>query len=68
LYRLKCVGIWATAPYLHNGSVPTPADLLDSSKRPEFWQRSSSNTTDNYFEKVGWPYEIMDEWLFSEYD
>jgi len=25
-------GIWATAPYLHNGSVPTLADLL---KRPE---------------------------------
>ena len=24
-------GIWATAPYLHNGSVPTLADLL---KRP----------------------------------
>ena len=27
-------GIWATAPYLHNGSVPTLAALLDSSKRP----------------------------------
>jgi len=23
-------GIWATAPYLHNGSVPTLAALLDS--------------------------------------
>lgn len=28
-------GIWATAPYLHNGSVPTLADLLEpSDKRP----------------------------------
>ena len=27
-------GIWATAPYLHNGSVPTLALLLDSTKRP----------------------------------
>lgn len=28
-------GIWATAPYLHNGSVPTLADLLtDEKKRP----------------------------------
>ncbi len=27
-------GIWATAPYLHNGSVPTLAALLDSSLRP----------------------------------
>jgi hypothetical protein len=25
-------GIWATAPYLHNGSVPTLADLL---KKPD---------------------------------
>ena len=27
-------GIWATAPYLHNGSVPTLAALLQSSARP----------------------------------
>jgi hypothetical protein len=27
-------GIWATAPYLHNGSVPTLADLLDLESRP----------------------------------
>src|SRR5262249_10766731 len=25
-------GIWATAPYLHNGSVPTLADLLKPAK------------------------------------
>ncbi len=32
-------GIWATAPYLHNGSVPTLADLLEpSSKRPVSFQ------------------------------
>jgi hypothetical protein len=32
-------GLWARAPYLHNGSVPTLADLLrDSDQRPrEFW-------------------------------
>lgn len=29
-------GIWATAPYLHNGSVPTLADLLlPSNERPD---------------------------------
>jgi mono/diheme cytochrome c family protein len=33
-------GIWATAPFLHNGSVPTIAALLDSSTRPKFWTRS----------------------------
>lgn len=32
-------GIWATAPYFHNGSVPTLAQLLDSSTRPAIWRR-----------------------------
>jgi mono/diheme cytochrome c family protein len=31
-------GIWATAPYLHNGSVPTLWHLLHAEQRPErFW-------------------------------
>jgi hypothetical protein len=31
-------GIWATAPYLHNGSVPTLWHLLHAEHRPErFW-------------------------------
>jgi cytochrome c5 len=38
-------GIWATAPYLHNGSVPTVEALLDSSKRPRYWRRSRSQYT-----------------------
>jgi hypothetical protein len=33
-------GIWARAPYLHNGSVPTLADLLrDSQERPKQFVR-----------------------------
>ncbi|MFO0579892.1 MAG: hypothetical protein U1A78_38450 [Polyangia bacterium] len=32
-------GIWATAPFLHNGSVPTLEALLDSSKRPRYFTR-----------------------------
>ncbi len=35
-------GVWATAPYLHNGSVPTLMDLLDSTRRPEIWRRALS--------------------------
>ncbi len=32
-------GIWAAAPYLHNGSVPTLADLLEPvANRPTFFQ------------------------------
>lgn len=35
-------GLWATAPYLHNGSVPTLDDLLKpASQRPVTWQRGS---------------------------
>lgn len=33
-------GIWATAPYLHNGSVPTLWHLLTPDKRPKIWNRS----------------------------
>jgi endo-cleaving rubber dioxygenase len=32
-------GVWATAPYFHNGSVPTLEQVLDSSKRPALWRR-----------------------------
>ncbi len=50
-------GIWATAPYLHNGAVPTLEDLLNSSQRPTFWKRSF-NTSDIDYEKVGWNYSV----------
>jgi mono/diheme cytochrome c family protein len=32
-------GVWATAPYFHNGSVPTVAQVLDSRQRAPIWQR-----------------------------
>ncbi len=30
-------GIWITAPYLHNGSVPDLECLLNSKERPRYW-------------------------------
>jgi len=33
-------GVWASAPYLHNGSVPTLADLFTSDTRPVVWTRT----------------------------
>jgi len=48
-------GIWATVPYLHNGSVPTLEDLLDSSQRPDYWERTF-DSSDLDYEKVGWKY------------
>ena len=50
-------GVWATAPYFHNGSVPTIADVLNSENRPEYWSRSF-NSTDYDMEKVGWEYTV----------
>jgi len=32
-------GIWASAPYLHNGSVPTLWHMLHPSERPIVWKR-----------------------------
>jgi mono/diheme cytochrome c family protein len=52
-------GIWATAPYLHNGSVPTIDALLDSSKRPRYWTRTFQST--DYDEaKLGWKFTELD--------
>jgi mono/diheme cytochrome c family protein len=49
-------GIWATAPYLHNGSVPTLEALLNSKTRPTHWKRSQ-DSRDYDWEKVGWMYK-----------
>lgn len=35
-------GIWASAPYLHNGSVPNLWELLKPSERKPIWRRVSS--------------------------
>ena len=32
-------GVWASAPYLHNGSVPTLWHVLHPSERPAVWRR-----------------------------
>jgi mono/diheme cytochrome c family protein len=49
-------GIWATAPYLHNASVPTIELVLNSGARPTFWRRVDYDTT-NYDEvALGWPF------------
>ncbi len=49
-------GIWASAPYLHNASVPTLALVLDSTQRPEQWRRIDYDST--HFDPValGWPW------------
>ncbi len=51
-------GVWATAPYLHNGSVPTIEALLDSSRRPTYWLRSF-NSRDYDTRALGWKYKDL---------
>jgi cytochrome c2 len=48
-------GVWITAPYLHNGSVPTLEALLNSKLRPQLWSRDFVHPQYDY-EKVGWKY------------
>jgi len=50
-------GIWITAPYLHNGSVPNLEAVLNSKIRPTYWQRSFSKPSYNY-DIPGWNYEV----------
>jgi len=52
-------GVWATAPYLHNGSVPTLMALLDSGQRPSFW-RFAAERPDYDPDAVGWNYQVLD--------
>jgi mono/diheme cytochrome c family protein len=54
-------GIWATAPYLHNGSVPTLHDMLNSRARPKIFTRSFKTGEDDYDQvNVGWKVRILD--------
>ncbi|MCB9047326.1 MAG: c-type cytochrome [Chitinophagales bacterium] len=52
-------GIWVTAPYMHNGSVPTIEAMLNSSKRPAYWSRDYKNPEYDYV-SVGWKYIAHD--------
>jgi hypothetical protein len=48
-------GIWATAPYFHNGSVPTLDGVLNTKARPKRFTRSFKTGEADYDKaKVGW--------------
>lgn len=50
-------GIWATAPFLHNGSIPNLEALLDSTKRPRYWTRTF-DSTDYDQAAIGWKFVV----------
>lgn len=53
-------GIWATAPYFHNASVPTLELVLNSSARPTYWRRVDFDSTNYDQAALGWPYEALE--------
>jgi mono/diheme cytochrome c family protein len=54
-------GIWATAPYFHNGSVPTVYHVLNSKTRPKVYTRSFRTGTEDYDpEKLGWKIQVLE--------
>jgi hypothetical protein len=55
-------GIWATAPYLHNGSVPTVYHLLNSRTRPKLFTRSYRTGQEDYdAKKLGWKIKVLEK-------
>ncbi|HEY7313156.1 MAG TPA: hypothetical protein VH643_27655 [Gemmataceae bacterium] len=53
-------GVWATAPYFHNGSAPTVYHVLNSKARPKVFTRSFRTDLDAYdADKLGWKIEVL---------
>ncbi|WP_290689777.1 hypothetical protein [Aquabacterium sp.] len=65
-------GTWQSAPYFHNGSVPTIWDILKPSDRPKIWQRwytepglggknrgYDPSLASYDFKKLGWRYTAL---------
>ncbi|MEI2709306.1 MAG: hypothetical protein V9E96_09870 [Chitinophagaceae bacterium] len=50
-------GVWSTAPYFHNGSIPNLEAVINSKIRPTFWSRNFNKPKYN-FEQLGWEFEV----------
>jgi mono/diheme cytochrome c family protein len=54
-------GLWATAPYFHNGAAPTVYHVLNSKARPKLFTRSYRTDEADYDrEKLGWKVKALD--------
>ncbi len=65
-------GIWASAPYFHNGSVPTLWHVLHPAERPQIWKRSEDRYDQQRigldvqsFDKV--PKDVRTPWQLRSY-
>jgi hypothetical protein len=55
-------GVWATAPYFHNASVPTVYHVLNSKARPNVYTRSYRTDKDAYDpDRLGWKIRVLDK-------
>lgn len=54
-------GVWATAPYFHNGSVPTVYHVLNSKARPKIYTRSFRTDLEAYDPaRLGWRVQVLE--------
>lgn len=61
------VGLWATAPYLHNHSVPNLYQVLNSKVRPDVWEQDRDQFAYDY-DNVGIKHkEIVGPYKSSRY-
>jgi mono/diheme cytochrome c family protein len=65
-------GIWASAPYFHNGSVPTLWHVLHPEQRPVVWRRAADryDAARGGFDVATFgeiPSTVKDGWLRREY-
>lgn len=51
-------GVWASAPYFHNGSVPTLWHVLNPKQRPTIWWRPDNDAYDH--KKMGLAVESLE--------
>jgi len=55
-------GVWATAPYFHNSSVPTIYHVINSKARPKYFTRSYRTGKEDYDAvKLGWRITVLDQ-------
>lgn len=52
-------GVWASAPYFHNGSVPTLEGVLDSTKRPKVFRVRGTTRADYDEAAVGLRVDVL---------
>ncbi len=54
-------GVWATAPYFHNGSAPTVYHVLNSAARPKVFTRSYRAGEEDYDPaRLGWKVTVLE--------